>query len=293
MNGVVAINKSSGISSSDVVIKCRNKISKVVGTKTKCGHFGTLDPAACGVLLLGFGKSTRLFDYFLEKQKTYRAKFVFGKTTDTLDSFGNVVEESRLPLTSDVLNCLTSFVGEIMQIPPQYSAINIDGRRAYDLARQGKSVNLEAKSVNIFDINVVRIEQESVYCNSIELDIVCSSGTYIRSLCRDIAKSSHCVGYMSYLIRTECGSYTIQDACLIEEFLDHPLDYIQDTIQALSKIMPIVEVTEDRKKIINGVPVEIRSAIEKPYAITFDGKLFGIARNYNGLAKVVTNLWEE
>ncbi|MEG1608778.1 MAG: tRNA pseudouridine(55) synthase TruB, partial [Clostridia bacterium] len=150
MNGIVAINKSSGISSSDVVIRCRNAVSKMAGEKIKCGHFGTLDPAACGVLLVGFGKSTRLFDYFLDKKKKYRAQFVFGKTTDTLDSFGKVVDTDKLPVTKDVVSCLTSFVGDILQVPPKFCANSVDGVRAYDMARQGIDVQLQPKKVKIF-----------------------------------------------------------------------------------------------------------------------------------------------
>lgn len=294
MNGIVAINKSSGISSSDVVIRCRNIVSKIAGEKIRCGHFGTLDPAAAGVLLIGFGKSTRLFDYFMDKKKKYRAQFVFGKQTDTFDSFGKLVAEDSLPLTIDVINCISSFVGEIMQTPPIFSAKNVGGVRAYDMARRGIDVVLAPKKVQIYDINIVRIETVGNCCQSIELDIECGGGTYIRSLCRDIAFVSKSVGYMSYLIRTQVGNFSINDAVLEQDFVLSPQNYIADEISVLKQIMPIVEIEpEFRKAITNGVAVDIGSLIGLPFAVTFDGKLFGIARNNCGLTKVVTNLWQD
>lgn len=292
MDGIVAINKSCGVSSSDIVVRCRNAVSKLAGEKIKCGHFGTLDPGACGVLLIGFGKSTRLFDYFLDKKKKYRAQFVFGKQTDTLDSFGVVNDTSKLPLTNDVVACLTSFVGDILQTPPSYCANSVNGVRAYTLARKGIEVELQQKKVKIYDMNIVRIQQQSSFCQSIELDIECGGGTYIRSLCRDIAQSCKSVGYMSYLIRTSCGGFEIEDAVTTQEFIKNPSSHIKDNLSVLREIMPIVEVkSEYQKSLKNGVPVDMNSLIGIPFGLTFDGELYGIARNSSGLTKVITNLW--
>ncbi len=294
MNGIIAINKPSGISSSDVVVKCRNALSKAVGYKVKCGHMGTLDPLACGVLVLGVGKAARLFDIMQIKKKTYRARIVFGIQTDTLDSEGEVVERSGLPKLADVVKTLDNFRGDILQVPPAYSAISINGKRAYALARQGIEVEIEPRKVTVYNLAVVREECDGKLCRSIDIDIECSSGTYIRSLVRDIAHSVGVVGYMAYLIRSRSGNFDINNAVTLDEFLANPVQNVGDILQALKEILPVYEVpVELRKKVVNGVGCKIGDNLQDLCVLTIDGKVFSIAQTKNDITKSITNLWED
>ena len=160
MKGFVNINKPLGMTSSDVVVKVRGILRRASGEKQKVGHLGTLDPQGSGVLPIAVGTATRLFDFMQEKTKVYQATFVFGKETDTLDGVGKVVETSDILPTKDQISAfVSSYCGEIDQIPPQYSAKSVDGKRAYDLAREGKTVNLTPKRVNIIYVKLI----EAVY----------------------------------------------------------------------------------------------------------------------------------
>ncbi len=294
MNGLIAINKPSGLTSSDVVVRCRGILRRYSGEKIKCGHMGTLDPAAVGVLLVGVGKTARLFDHFLNKKKTYIARISFGKETDTLDSQGSVTNSSDLPNYQDIVNVLPKFCGKIMQIPPQYSAKNVNGVRAYDLARNGQIVDLPSKEVEIFSINIIRSCCLQDKCVSMDIQIECGGGTYIRSLVRDIAYEVGVVAYMSFLIRTACGGYKIENAFTLEEFEKNPNQCICNTKDVISNIMPILEIEDEntRFKIKNGVAVLIETAPKENFGITFDNKIYGIATNDCGMIKIITNLWE-
>lgn len=292
MNGIVAINKPSGLTSSDVVVRVRNTLSKIAGFKVKCGHMGTLDPLASGVLLIGIGKCARLFDYFLQKEKSYRSLFVFGKTTATLDSQETVCQTSQLPKFDKILANLSNFVGEISQMPPDYSAKCINGVRAYKLARSGQEVELQAKVVKIHNLQIIRSNVINNICSNIELDIKCGSGTYIRSLCRDIAESCDTVGYMSYLIRTDCGDYSINDCPTMNEFIENPLNYIIPPAIAIGKMMPIYSIihAQDIFKLQNGVSVVIDNAPKGFFGVEISGEIVGIASNINNKVRIVTTL---
>ncbi len=259
MNGFAVINKPSDISSSDVVIKCRNALSKTIGEKIKCGHMGTLDPMASGVLIVAFGNATRLFDYLLEKTKTYRAVFVFGEERDTLDAEGVVTSASTLPEYGMLAKVIPQFIGTTSQIPPKYSAVKINGRKAYDLARAGKDFDIKAKEIYIKDIKVLDKTLIDNKCERIELLVECGGGTYIRSLCRDIAYKADTLGYMASLVRTECGGYNIDEAINMQEFIDSPSQFVRPCEQLLAKIMPLVDIDGNQyKKIRNGQTVEVK-----------------------------------
>ncbi|MCQ2556296.1 MAG: tRNA pseudouridine(55) synthase TruB, partial [Clostridia bacterium] len=188
MKGILPINKPIGWTSFDVC----NKLKHLLKTP-KIGHLGTLDPMASGVLLVTVGKATKLFDLFQEKHKTYLAKFKFGYLTDSLDATGNILKENGLiPTEEEILSVLPKFVGEINQIPPQFSAKSINGKRAYDLARDGKTVDLKPCKVTIYNIKLLN------YANAeLTLQIECGSGTYIRSIGRDIATELDTFGTMT------------------------------------------------------------------------------------------------
>ena len=290
MNGFAVINKPSGISSSDVVIKCRNALSGTIGEKIKCGHMGTLDPMASGVLIVAFGNATRLFDYLLEKTKTYRAVFVFGEERDTLDAEGVVTSSAALPEYKKLAKVIPQFIGTTSQIPPKYSAVKINGRKAYDLARAGKDFDIKAKEIYIKDIKILDKTLIDNKCESIELLVECGGGTYIRSLCRDIAYKADTLGYMASLVRTECGGYNIDEAINIQDFVDSPVQFVRPCKQLLAKIMPIVDIDGNQyKKIRNGQTVEVKLA-DGLYGAKLQDKLCFILKVQDNTAKSVCYL---
>ena len=181
MIGIILVNKPSGMTSSNVVVKIRH-ISKV----KRVGHLGTLDPLASGVLPICLGKATRLFDLFLQKDKSYVAHIEFGKLTDSLDIDGKVISENgKVPSREEILNVLPKFIGKISQMPPSFSSKVINGVRAYKLARLGQEVQLKPCDVTITKLELLSQINENTY----EFLVGCSSGTYIRSLARDIAEA--------------------------------------------------------------------------------------------------------
>lgn len=244
MNGFAVINKGLGLSSSDVVIKCRNAVSHAINKKIKCGHMGTLDPMAEGVLIVAFGNATRLFDYLLSKEKTYDAVFTFGEARDTADRAGKIIATSGLPQYQNVVDVLPKFIGEISQVPPKYSAVNVNGQRAYDMARAGKEFNLAAKKVTVKDISVLDKTLVDDACRDIRLSITCGSGTYIRSLCMDIAQEVGVCGYMSELTRTSCGGYSLDDSISLKEFIDNPLSHVRNVKEILQQVMPVIQLDD-------------------------------------------------
>lgn len=199
--GFLNVDKPSGMTSSAVV----NRIKRLTGLP--CGHMGTLDPLASGVLPVGIGNATRLFEYFLNKQKEYIAEFTFGADSDTLDSTGELVRGGRIPTAEEIERILPDFEGEIMQVPPKYSAKNVGGRRGYDLARAGIEFELEPKKVRIDEVALLGGEGDVF-----RFRIRCGGGTYIRSLARDIAGKLGTKAVMSGLRRTKSGYFKIEEA---------------------------------------------------------------------------------
>lgn len=209
VSGFVNIIKPTGLSSSAIVVK----VKKILGTK-KVGHLGTLDPAASGVLPLAVGRCTKFFDYFLSKDKVYRALVKFGVETDTLDGFGTILEKSEKKVScEDVKNILNEFVGEILQTPPKYSAIKINGKKAYDLARDNVKFEIKPRKIDIFSIDLIEESQENLFL----FEVHCSAGTYIRTLFSDIAHRLGTISTTVAIIRTKSGSFEINDAITLEE----------------------------------------------------------------------------
>lgn len=190
MTGFLNIDKRRGDTSA-YVVNCVKRLLRLGYGKIPCGHFGTLDPLASGVLPVGIGNANRLFDYFLSKKKTYLARFRFGATTETLDGEGEVVLGGRIPEKAEIEGALYRFLGEISQTPPKFSARCIDGKRGYELARDGQEFTLPAKRVEIFSFALVGEASSDEF----EFRIECSGGTYIRSLSRDLAAALGTQGY--------------------------------------------------------------------------------------------------
>ena len=204
IHGVININKEKGYTSHDVVAKLRG----IVGQK-KIGHTGTLDPDATGVLPVCLGKATKLCDMLTDKSKTYETIMLLGKTTDTQDISGSVLSESSVENIDEdaVKKCIGEFVGDYLQVPPMYSALKVNGKKLYELARQGIEVERKARPVVIHEIKILEIALPRV-----RLEVSCSKGTYIRTLCHDIGLKLGCGACMEELIRTKVSCFEIPDS---------------------------------------------------------------------------------
>lgn len=208
MDGMLNIYKEPGYTSHDVVAKLRGILQM-----KKIGHTGTLDPAAQGVLPVCIGKATKLCDLLADRSKTYRAVMRLGVSTDTEDMTGTVLEQRDVTQTpGQVTEAIRSFVGVYDQIPPMYSARKVDGKKLYELAREGKVVERKPVQVEIFSIEIIDITLPLV-----TMEISCSKGTYIRSLCRDIGQKLGCMAAMQDLIRTRVGEFYLEDAFRLSE----------------------------------------------------------------------------
>ncbi len=245
MKGFINLIKPSGMSSAYAVGKVKKKLN------SPCGHMGTLDPMAEGVLPVGIGKTSRLFQYLLDKEKTYVARFIFGYTTDTLDVTGTVTERTDVvPDINIIQSVLGDFIGEIDQIPPKYSAKCIDGKRGYELARKGVDFELAPKKVTILDLVCLGKTGENEY----EFVIKCKGGTYIRSLARDIAEKCGSLGVMSKLNRTACGVFDYSNGVSVEEFIscEDATKYLIPPDDVTN--FPIIRLTDKQAtKILNGI----------------------------------------
>lgn len=212
MDGILNVNKPIGCTSFDVV----RKIRQITGER-KVGHAGTLDPDASGVLVVCLGKATRAAEYLSELPKSYLAVIRFGIETDTEDSSGNVIKitECSSLTESDVENVLHRFVGDITQIPPMVSAVHHQGQRLYKLARAGIQVNREPRSVKVYSIKLIDFTPGEHPCGT--LQVICSRGTYVRTLCADMGKALGCGAHMESLIRMSIGGFDIESAVTLED----------------------------------------------------------------------------
>ena len=210
VNGFLCVLKPPGMTSSDVVVRVRRRL----GRGARVGHAGTLDPEAAGVLPLMVGKAARLFDYMVDKEKTYVAQLVPGLATDTQDVHGCVTAQSQQRLTREALErVLPQFIGEIAQIPPMFSALKRGGQKLCDLAREGVELEIEPRPVQVFAIDVLHEAADGSFL----IRVRCGRGTYIRTLCHDIGRAAGIPCCMGMLLRTQTGSFTLDDAHTIEE----------------------------------------------------------------------------
>ena len=239
--GIIPINKPKDWTSFDVVNKFKYKLKPL-----KVGHLGTLDPMATGVLLVTVGKATKLFDIMQEKRKTYVATFQFGYETDTLDSTGKIESSCEyIPTQEKISKVLPKFIGKISQIPPLYSAKSVNGVRAYELARQGVEFELKPKVVEIFNIKLL-----SYMNGSLTLEIECGSGTYIRSIGRDIAYELGSLATMTNLVRTKVGNFDLDDCLNIQE-----IDDVNQAIVPINSVLSFEKLNLNEKeifKLLNG-----------------------------------------
>ena len=209
MDGVIVIRKEKGFTSHDVVAKLRGILHM-----KKIGHTGTLDPDAEGVLPVALGKATRLVDMITDKEKTYEAVMRLGVVTDTQDMSGTVLSQTaELHVTEEELRAvIESFVGDYMQVPPMYSALKVNGKKLYELAREGKTVERKPRPVHFYEIEILEIDLPLV-----RFRVTCSKGTYIRTLCHDIGEKLGCGAAMETLLRTKVGRFTLDDAITLAQ----------------------------------------------------------------------------
>lgn len=231
-SGLINVLKPPGMTSHDVV----SFIRRTYHLK-RVGHAGTLDPAAAGILPVALGPATRLLEYMTDCDKSYRVLLTIGYETDTGDDTGTITKrmDCTMPTQSSIEEILTSFLGTIEQVPPMYSAIKVQGKKLYELARAGITIERKARTVTIHNINLLKVDQ-----NTILFDVTCSKGTYIRSLCTDIGIKINCPVVMSFLVRTRVGSFSLEQAFTLEEIgekpenavlaLDNALDYMPKII---------------------------------------------------------------
>lgn len=284
LSGFINLYKESGMTSNKALSILKRAL-KENNINTKVGHFGTLDPLAEGVLPVALGRATRLFDYFLDKSKTYQTTFLFGTETDTLDISGKVLTEHDIDIPhAKVVSALNNFLGEISQIPPQYSAKSIEGTRAYKLARKGIAVDLKPKNIIIHSF----ICTQKVAKNTYEFSITCSSGTYIRSLARDLGRALGTVGIMTKLIRTESGVFDIKTARKLSELDNlaqniYPIEIFTDKYPKLSLTLP------QKTNLVNGIFPSIEGLEDRYYAVYYEDTLLGIGeKNKEGLLQLKT-----
>ena len=275
INGWLVIDKPYKMGSTQVV-----SILKRLFHPKKIGHAGTLDPLASGVLPIAFGKATRTICFVMAGQKIYQFKIKFGTATSTDDVEGDVIETSAVsPTKEEIQKVLPRFIGDITQIPPSYSAIKIDGKRAYDLARKGCDVAMKPRRVHIERLRLIdMVENEAL------LEVVCGKGTYVRSLGRDIAKALGSCGHISYLRRTQCGPFSIQESKTLEslEKIGYSEDLVAGFIPVEAVLTDILElaVTEDEARALSHGQSLKKERLKEGalYKATLNGELIAFIR---------------
>ncbi len=285
MDGIIVINKHKGCTSHDIVYKVKKVFNE------KVGHTGTLDPMATGVLPLLIGKGTLCSKYLINHDKTYRVNLQLGKKTDTADSEGNIIEEREVNqenLEKDYIKeVLKKFVGKQNQIPPIYSAIKVNGKKLYEYARKGQSVSIEPRNIEIYNIQLLDIDNNN---KQLKFQVSCSKGTYIRSLCEDIAKRLGTVGYMLELERLRVGDFKIENSITIQELMENKDTdtYIKEHFISLEKIFKESDTIklDDRKLklFLNGVKLTQKSK-DGIYKIYCNNKFIGTGTVEKGLLK--------
>ena len=261
MDGIFNIYKEKGFTSHDVVAIVRRTIHM-----KKVGHTGTLDPDAEGVLPVCVGKATKLSDVIMDGRKSYRAMLRLGVTTTTEDASGEVLETKEVDFNEDrIREVVASFIGKLEQVPPMYSAVKVNGKKLYELAREGKEIERKSRTIEVYDIRI----RQFLPPDRVEIDVDCSKGTYIRTLCADIGKALGCGGHMAELLRTKTGTFSLENAIKLDEMkalaeqgkAEEALLTMEDAL----KDFPVVKVAEKSTKLLyNGGKIQEKYFTQKP-----------------------------
>lgn len=279
MNGIIVINKSKGCTSHDIVKRAKRILNE------KVGHTGTLDPNATGVLPLLVGKGTQISKYIINHDKTYEAILQLGTKTDTADGEGNILETEEVSEESlqqiNIDKVFKSLIGKQNQVPPMYSAIKVNGKKLYEYARRGEHVEIQPRTIEIYNIELIRTDLQN---KTIEFRVYCSKGTYIRTLCENIAERLHTIGYMKELNRIKVGEFKIEDSIRIEE-LEKNIHNNFITIEEYFDKSKSIELDNKRLQLfLNGVQLtwKLEDGVYKVYS---DSQFIGIGTIKNSLLK--------
>ena len=288
IEGIVTVLKPPAMSSSDVVVDVR----KIFETK-RVGHLGTLDPEAAGVLPVCVGRAVRLFEYLVDKRKTYLAEIAFGAATDTQDAQGAVTETSDRTVTERMLDAiLPAFTGTIVQKPPMYSALKSNGKKLYDLALSGAEIPDKSREVQIFSLQ----RTETLGANRFLIEVCCSRGTYIRTLCSDLGAALGVPAHMAFLLRTASGAFTLDDAFTIAELQRRKEEgRLAETLTSCERaaaFLPRLDLKTDRRRpTVNGLPTRTNAA-DGIYRV-YCGDFLGIGAVKDGDAVLKVHLYSE
>ncbi len=280
MDGIIIINKPKKCTSHDIVYQAKKAIGE------KVGHTGTLDPMATGVLPLLIGKGTLCSKYLINHDKIYEVQITLGIKTDSADSEGEVVQEKEV-LDSmlekeQIEKVLKTFLGKQEQTPPMYSAIKVKGKKLYEYARKGQTVEVKPRQIEIYDIGLLGINKEK---KQIQFQVHCSKGTYMRSLCEDIAKRLGTIGYMSALNRTKVGEFSIEQAITIEHLQEQKQEVSYVTVEKLFEKKPEIEIVEKRlQPFLNGVKLTMKEP-DGVYRVYCEQQFIGIGVVVNEFLK--------
>lgn len=289
-NGVIIINKPKCFTSHDVVAKLRGILSM-----KKIGHTGTLDPDAVGVLPVCVGNATKISDLLTSYQKEYEAEVTLGAETDTQDSSGNIIKTSDVTVTEkDIQTAVSSFIGEISQIPPMYSAIKQDGKKLYELARAGIEVERKPRLVIIDKINITNFD---LHNKKFSMRVLCSKGTYIRTLCSDIGKKLGCFAHMSELRRTKSGDFSITDAVSLEAVEEmtkkEDFSFIIPVDVVLSAYPPLYVSQRKAQNMCNGMQIRTPGMTDGITYRVYDecGHFLTVSKAENGVLKIIKTFY--
>lgn len=285
MDGIVIVDKPQGWTSQDVTARLR----RVFGTR-RIGHGGTLDPMATGVLPVFVGRATRAVEFFEHAEKTYETVLRLGITTDTEDMTGTVLTEENVSFTQEQLQeTLAAFRGEILQVPPMYSALKVNGQKLCDLARKGKTVERQPRPITIHELTLVERGE-----NTLRLRVRCSKGTYIRTLCKDIGEKLGCGGCMESLRRVTAGEYTIDEAVPLQTLLEteRPEDYLR-TVDTMFRNYPAVTLTANQEtRCRNGNAFSVSLAPGTYRAYSQGGEFLMLAKVDGGVMSTIKSFFQ-
>ena len=285
MNGIVIVDKPAGWTSQDVTAKLRG-----VFKTRRSGHGGTLDPMATGVLPVFVGRATRAVEFFEHAEKIYETVLRLGMTTDTEDITGTVLSEQDAFVTGEMVEAvLAKFRGEILQVPPMYSAIKVNGQKLYDLARKGKEVERQPRPVTIYELTLLGMDADGIH-----LRVHCSKGTYIRTLCKDIGQALGCGGCMASLRRVSAGAYTQQAAVPLDTLIktEKPEQYLLPVDSMFSEYPAVTLSQKQELRCRNGNQFSIKMADGKYRAYGENGAFLMLAQAENGVMSTIKSFFE-